>query len=549
MPDLPPDALSALSVSQRAAVTSDADVALQILAGPGSGKTRVLTTRVAWLLAGADRRAPIAPGRCVVVTFTNKAAREMRRRLCTLLGEETTERIVLGTFHATCARYLRRAGRTVGVPSNFTIADVDDVKRMVRDILDALRDTVRAHGVSVKAEEVISAISAAKSRGLSAAQFRAHEAARAGTTGDARMVVAAAYSEYERRMCASDALDFDDLLLHGVRLFRERPQLAQRIDHVLVDEFQDTNAVQYELMRLMAACGRVSVVGDPDQSIYSWRNADVTNIDRMLSTYPTLRRVVLEENFRSTASILDAAAKVMQQDTLRIDKGLYTAHAKGTSPAFISFRSVDDECAFIALEIERQMHLACGVLNHGDICVLLRFNALSRGVETALQRRGIPYRVMGGAKFFERAEVKDLLAYLSLADNPAYAPAVLRVVNTPRRGVGPKSVAELAAFAEAQCDSLFAGVEKIVGMPPHIRPAFARPALVSGLASFVRVVQTLRRSALEVRFVAACADEQGMRVDDLLHLLLTELDYETYLRKEEDFETRWENVQELISNG
>lgn len=305
---------------------------------------------------------------------------------------------------------------------------------------------------------------------------------------------------------------------------------------MLVDEFQDTNAVQYELMRLLsAASGHVSVVGDPDQSIYSWRNAEVGNLAKMCADFPDVRRVFLEENFRSTQSILDAAIKVMRQDTQRIDKDLHTAQGRGAPVTFHTFASADEEAEYIALEIQRNVELAQPMLTYADVCILLRFNALSRALEAALQRQRIPYRVIGGPKFFDRAEVKDLLAYLLLVDNPAYTPALVRIINVPRRGIGAKTVQDLEALAAQHGLTLHACIEQLVDGNAALG-AGVRASVVQSLQVLVRTLRRLRTAAHE-----------GTPVCDLLQLLVTELDFQTHLRRDDDAESRWQNVQELIS--
>ena len=251
---------------------------------------------------------------------------------------------------------------------------------------------------------------------------------------------------------------------------------------MLVDEFQDTNAVQYELMCLMAsATGHVSVVGDPDQSIYSWRNAEVGNLEKMYSDFPGLHRVLLEENFRSTKAILDASLKLVRQDTERIDKGLFTSKGAGAPVSFRSFPSADLESEYIALEIQRHVLLAQPLLSYSDVCILLRYNALSRSLESALQRLRIPYRVMGGPKFFDRAEVKDLLAYLLLVDNKAYTPALLRIINVPRRGIGAKSIKDLAELAQKHGLAVLDCVDQMVDGNAALS-AGIRPTVLQGLS-------------------------------------------------------------------
>lgn len=399
----------------------------------------------------------------------------------------------------------------------------------MKEVLDASPD------VPLKPEQALAAVSHAKARSRRPEDLR--------RTAD-QAALAEVYAVYQARLRANNALDFDDLLMCGTQLLREHPSVAQHIAHgtsrsltaVLVDEFQDTNAVQYELMRLLsAASGHVSVVGDPDQSIYSWRNAEVGNLAKMCTDFPDVRRVFLEENFRSTQSILDAAIKVMRQDTQRIDKDLHTAQGRGAPVTFHTFASADEEAEYIALEIQRNVDLARPMLTYADVCILLRFNALSRALEAALQRQRIPYRVIGGPKFFDRAEVKDLLAYLLLVDNPAYTPALLRIINVPRRGIGAKTVQDLEALAAQHGLTLHACIEQLVD---------GNAALGAGVrASVVQALQTLVRTLRRLRTAA----HEQTPVCDLLQLLVTELDFQTHLRRDDDAESRWQNVQELIS--
>lgn len=494
-----------LSATQHAAVTSDAARPLQILAGPGSGKTRVLTSRVAWLVR--DSATPIAPERCVVVTFTNRAANEMRARLESMIGADRTRRLVLGTFHAVCVRFLRRWGaRCLGLDPRFTIADTDDARRLLRD-------------VDRDADAALSAISRAKAHGWTPDELRASGTHAPGSPGHAEhLALCRTYAAYQQQLRASHALDFDDLLLLGVRLFREHPELTAHIDHVLVDEFQDTNAVQYELLCRLSP--HVSVVGDPDQSIYSWRHADMRHIERMHLDFPGLHRVLLEENYRSTPQILDAALSVMQQDPLRIPKGLYTALASGPPVVVRACHDADDEALLVARDIRQHARTT----PYAHMSVLLRTTAHSRPFESVFHRLNIPYRLLGGVRFFDRAEVRDLLAYLTLADNPAYTPAVLRVLNVPKRGIGPQSVQMLAAAAQ----------HEQVPLLTHLAHTHAlRPALLRAVRSFVDIAHELH--ALRHAPVA-----------DLLHRVLHLTRYEEHLRQTSDADTRWDHVQELI---
>ena len=495
-----------LSAAQHEAVTSEAARPLQILAGPGSGKTRVLTSRVAHLVR--DSAAPIAPERCVVVTFTNRAANEMRARLETMIGADRTRRLVLGTFHAVCVRFLRRWGTRLGLDPRFTIADTDDARRLLRDVdRDAPVDATLA------------AISRAKAHGWTPDELRASAQHAPGSPAHTEhLALCRTYAAYQQQLRTSHALDFDDLLLLGVRLFREHPELTTHIDHVLVDEFQDTNAVQYELLRRLSR--HVSVVGDPDQSIYSWRHADVRHIERMHLDFPGLHRVLLEENYRSTPQILEAALRVMQQDPHRIPKGLYTALASGPPVSVVACHDADDEALFVAREIRQHARTT----PYAHMSVLLRLTAHSRAFESIFHRLNIPYRLLGGVRFFDRAEVRDLLAYLTLADNPAYTPAVLRVLNVPKRGIGPQSAQQLANAAQhAQ-----------VPLLTHLAHAHAlRPALLRAVRSFVDVVHELHA-------------QRHAPVADLLHRVLHLTRYEEHLRQTSDADARWDHVQELI---
>lgn len=279
-----------------------------------------------------------------------------------------------------------------------------------------------------------------------------------------------------------------------MKLFKKAPKIIAKCRHILVDEFQDTNTTQYELMKLFAqASGGVTVVGDPDQSIYGWRAAEIENLQHMRRDFPGTEAVYLEENYRSTGSILAASLAIVSQDDKRIAKGLYTSHAEGLPVTLKPLPNPSLEASYIAEEIKRQIAYSGGMLNHGDFAILLRYNALSRPIEVALQREGIPNRLMGGHKFFERMEVKDLLAYLQLADNPGFQPAFIRSVNVPKRSMGDKSVQDLLAAARAKKISAMQLAEEIVGGVEQ-----AKAGLKKNLTSFVRVIWKLREMAAEV---------------------------------------------------
>ncbi|KAK8861601.1 hypothetical protein IAR55_002424 [Kwoniella newhampshirensis] len=524
--------LASLNAAQMRAVTASPSIPLQILAGPGSGKTRVLTSRVAYLVQHHGYR----PYEIVAVTFTNKASKEMKKRLQVLLGDKAADALVLGTFHATCAKYLRRYGQLIELPNNFIIADAEDCKKIMSGLLKARKDILDESRISLKEGAVLSEISKAKAKEESPDAMAIRAAHDPSSSTSTTAVIAELYAEYEAALREANSLDFDDLLVFGLKLFRTAPRVLEGCRHILVDEFQDTNTTQYELMKCFAKPhGGVSVVGDPDQSIYGWRSAEVENLNKMNDDFPGVEAIYLEENYRSTGSILSAAHAVVSQDRDRIKKNLYTSHPKSTPVTQKVFSTPVIEASFIAWEIKRLIAYSGGVLGYDDFAILLRYNALSRVIESALQKDSIPNRIVGGHKFFERMEIKDLLAYLQLADNQGFTPAFVRVVNTPKRAIGDKSVADLMAAAKSMKISPMELSERIIDGEPL--PAGLKPALKKNLATFVGAVRKLRRAA-----------ERGTPVGDLIKLVIDKTGYEEYLRtSQQDFDSRWENVQELIS--
>ncbi|SPO21880.1 related to ATP-dependent DNA helicase [Ustilago trichophora] len=543
-----PSYLRALSQSQLAAATHPPTSCLQILAGPGSGKTRVLTSRVAWLVLEPANQ--LKPEDIVVVTFTNKAANEMKMRLVKLIGKERVDNLIIGTFHSVCARYLRKYGRLISLPNNFSIIDSDDAKRMIKAILKEIKPELDKEHMSIKPEQAMSEISKAKAKEIDPIRYRqlADQEAAKGQSKRApignqltasapfKHIMATIYTMYQQQLVDANALDFDDLLVYGVQLFRHQNQVVRNVRHVLVDEFQDTNITQYELMRLVARASQaVSIVGDPDQSIYGWRSAEIGNLDKMTKEFKGTQQARLEENYRSTGAILELALKVVQQDTSRVDKGLYTSHPRGLPVVLKCHGSAQLEAAYIASEVKRIIAHSAGMLNYNDFVILLRFNYLSRALEAELQAKGIDSRMIGGHKFFDRMEVKDLLAYLALADNPGFTPAFIRVVNVPKRGIGEKSVADLLNMAKAEGCKPMELVERLVrgGKNPGIRPNIKK-----GLKDLVEAVDAIRQAA-----------SAGTPVAQLIELLLEKINYENYLKAQslQDYEARWGNVQELIS--
>ncbi|HLH28958.1 MAG TPA: UvrD-helicase domain-containing protein, partial [Acidimicrobiales bacterium] len=410
---------------------------LLVVAGAGSGKTRVLTRRVAHLLATGDA----TPWQILAITFTNKAADEMRNRVAELVGPRAA-RMWVSTFHSACVRILRANADRLGYRGSFTIYDDLDARRLVEIICRELDiDTKR-----LPPRAILGLISQAKSAQQGPAAFRAA----ATSIFDRR--AADVYDLYQQRMVEANAMDFDDLLLNAVRLFTEHPSTLEhyraRFTHVLIDEFQDTNAVQNELAILLAGGHRsICVVGDSDQSVYRFRGADITNILEFEAAFPDATVVTLDQNFRSTQTILDAANAVIANNLGRKPKTLWTEGGAGDQ--IVRYRADDetDEADWVTHEIGR-LHREEG-LRWGDVAVFYRTNAQSRALEESLVRAGVPYRVVGGTRFYDRREVRDVMAYLRVLVNPDDEVSWRRIVNVPKRGVGETSVARLAGWAGA----------------------------------------------------------------------------------------------------
>ena len=440
-PGVDPESLTrGLNDRQREAVTH-AGSPLLILAGAGSGKTRVLTHRIAYLLATGRARA----GEILAITFTNKAAAEMRERAGTLVGDDA-RRMWVSTFHSACVRLLRYEHEAAGLSSSFTIYDAQDSQRLIQMVL-------KAQDVDIKRftpKMVAARISDAKNELIGPARY----AQTAGKDPVSR-IVADAYVEYDKRMRASNALDFDDLIMRTVDLLRENPLIAEhyhrRFRHILVDEYQDTNHAQYVLVRALVGDGKdgvepaeLTVVGDSDQSIYAFRGATIRNIEEFERDFTGARTILLEQNYRSTQNILSAANAVIARNTGRRAKNLWTASGDGALITLDAADSEHDEARFVVGEIDRLADLG---VEWGDIAVFYRTNAQSRALEELLVRQGIPYRVVGGTRFYERREIKDALAYLQIISNPDDTVAARRILNVPKRGIGAKAEEAIAAHA------------------------------------------------------------------------------------------------------
>jgi DNA helicase II / ATP-dependent DNA helicase PcrA len=518
--------LEGLNEPQREAVTHG-EGPLLILAGAGSGKTRVLTHRIAFLVFTDQAQA----GEILAITFTNKAAQEMRGRVEQLLGHGTRG-MWLMTFHAACARMLRADAERLGYTRQFTIYDQADARRLVKRCIEDL-------GVDPKRytpPAILGQISAAKNRLRDAAAYRQQVGSYFEQTA------ADVYERYERDLHRMNAMDFDDLLFRTVsmlELFEEvRERYAQSFRHVLVDEYQDTNHAQYRLLQLLVGGHRnLAVVGDDSQSIYGFRGADVRNILDFQEDFPDARVVKLEQNYRSTQTILSAANAVIANNRGGIAKRLWSALGEGEP---IRVRELEDEYAearFVVGEIERLIDEDPTHPSRAEIAVFYRTNAMSRILEDTLVRREIAYQVIGGTKFYERAEIKDAIAYLSLLANPSDVVSFIRIVNSPRRGIGQTSVGRIVAHAETLEMSVWEAAENPVAVPG------LGTAAQKALARFMDTMRDLRRRVDD--------EEHPIPVGELLEAVLSQVGYIEVLEAERTIEAqgRIENLEQLVQVG
>lgn len=449
-----------------------------ILAGAGSGKTKALTHRIAYLIA----EQAVWPNEILAVTFTNKAAREMRFRLADLLQQDASRRDFMpwmGTFHSICVRLLRMDGSHIGIQPNFVIYDEDDRRSVIKQAMKTLGITDK----QLKASAASSIISTEKNK------LNDPETMLANAKYPYQQMIAEVYAEYEAQRRASGALDFDDLLIEVVRLLRDVPEVRQkwqqRFRHILIDEYQDTNAAQYAIVKLLVNTERnICVVGDDWQSIYSWRGADFTNILNFERDFPGAEVVKLEQNYRSTQAILDAAQQVIAHNKNRTDKMLWTDGKQGSPIQLQAYYSEDEEAAAVADHVDVQVRM--GGRSYDDFAVLYRTNAQSFALERAFRQRFIPVQIIGGMRFLDRAEVKDVLAYLRLAYQPSDVASFLRIVNTPARGIGAVSVEKFLAWQRTS------GMDIVAAMTNAEQTSSitgrARVALVS-LGDMFRIIQ------------------------------------------------------------
>jgi DNA helicase-2/ATP-dependent DNA helicase PcrA len=511
------DLLAKLNPAQRDAVSA-APGAILVVAGPGSGKTRVLTHRIAYLI----REMNVSPWHIMAVTFTNKAAREMEHRIEQLLGGRP-QGLNMGTFHAICARLLRReTDNLTHYQRDFVIFDTADQLQVVKQALAELNIDDKKFPPA----KMLNGISSAKNDLITPDEYMA--------TNYVSEVTRRVYERYQLTLQVNNAMDFDDLLMNAVLLFDERPDILakyqERYSHILVDEFQDTNATQYRLLRQLAGDhNSLFAVGDSDQSIYKWRGADYRNIQNFYRDFPESRTIMLEQNYRSTQLILDAAIEVIRRNRDHIPKKLFTERPGGAQIVLREAYNESDEAATVVNTIESLMLKG---YNGNAFAVMYRTNAQSRAIEEAFVQAGLPYRLVGATQFYQRREIKDVIAYLRVVHNPFDAVSFNRVLNVPTRGIGQQTQAQFAAWAAAQSLQPAEGLVRLATDPDAQHPFSGRAynALYT-FGSLLSAWLTLR---------------ERVSVGDLLDAILEQVNYRAYLEDgTEEGEERWANVMEL----
>ena len=506
------------TMQQQAVFTTEGP--LLILAGAGSGKTTVLVNRIAYIL----QSGLCNPWNILAITFTNKAAGELKDRICAAVPEGGAD-IWAATFHSTCARILRRYGDRIGYSSHFTVYGTDDQKRLIKDISKQL-------GIDDKrtpTKAVISVISKAKDK-MQSPQDMLKQA-----EFDSRKVeIAKIYEIYQARLKTSDAMDFDDLLCNAVELFEQCPDILEfyqrQFKYIMVDEYQDTNKVQYKFVSMLAQKhGNICVVGDDDQSIYKFRGATIENILSFENTFKGAKVIRLEQNYRSTSTILDAANGVISNNTIRKGKTLWTENPKGDKIELHTCDSERDEAMFVAKTI---MDGVADGRKYSDYAVLYRTNAQSNAIEQALSRSGIPHRIIGGHRFYEREEIRDMVAYLQVVNNPHDDVRLSRIINVPKRGIGARTVQVAAEIAAGLGESIYSVIKEADSYPQLSRAASKLKGFVSLIDGFLE------------------AEESGdYTLAELYNLIIEHTNYENYLKLEkENPEVRIENIEELSSN-
>ena len=493
---------------------------LLILAGAGSGKTTVLVNRIAYIL----KSELCKPWQILAITFTNKAAGELKERICNAVPEGGSD-IWAATFHSTCARILRRYGDRIGFTSHFTVYGTDDQKKLVKDILKQLNYDEKMLPV----KRVLNEISKAKDEMLTPQEMLK----RAGYD-NLKQSVAKVYEIYQSRLKTADAMDFDDMLCKTVELFQKCPDILEfyqnQFKYIMVDEYQDTNKVQYKFVSMLAAkYGNICVVGDDDQSIYKFRGATIENILSFENTFKGAKMIRLEQNYRSTQNILNAANGVISNNTMRKGKTLWTENAVGDKIEVHTSDSERDEAQFIAKTI---LDGVADGRKFSDFAILYRMNAQSNSIEQALSRSGIPHRVIGGRRFYDREEIRDMVAYLQVINNPHDDVRLGRIINVPKRGIGATTLEKASEIAAGLGESIYSVIKDA-----DVYPQLSRAA--TKLKSFVALIDGLME-----------AEQSGdYSLVELYNLILEHTDYEKYLKTEKDNpDVRIENIEELSSN-
>ena len=493
---------------------------LLILAGAGSGKTTVLVNRIAYILQSELCK----PWQILAITFTNKAAGELKERICNAVPEGGSD-IWAATFHSSCARILRRYGDRIGFTSHFTVYGTDDQKKLVKDILKQLNYDEKMLPV----KRVLNEISKAKDEMLTPQEMLK----RAGYD-NLKQSVAKVYEIYQSRLKTADAMDFDDMLCKTVELFQKCPDILEfyqnQFKYIMVDEYQDTNKVQYKFVSMLAAkYGNICVVGDDDQSIYKFRGATIENILSFENTFKGAKMIRLEQNYRSTQNILNAANGVISNNTMRKGKTLWTENAVGDKIEVHTSDSERDEAQFIAKTI---LDGVADGRKFSDFAILYRMNAQSNSIEQALSRSGIPHRVIGGRRFYDREEIRDMVAYLQVINNPHDDVRLGRIINVPKRGIGATTLEKASEIAAGLGESIYSVIKDA-----DVYPQLSRAA--TKLKSFVALIDGLME-----------AEQSGdYSLAELYNLILEHTDYEKYLKTEKDNpDVRIENIEELSSN-
>ncbi len=493
---------------------------LLILAGAGSGKTTVLVNRIAYIL----KSELCKPWQILAITFTNKAAGELKERICNAVPEGGSD-IWAATFHSTCARILRRYGDRIGFTSHFTVYGTDDQKKLVKDILKQLNYDEKMLPV----KRVLNEISKAKDEMLTPQEMLK----RAGYD-NLKQSVAKVYEIYQSRLKTADAMDFDDMLCKTVELFQNCPDILEfyqnQFKYIMVDEYQDTNKVQYKFVSMLAAkYGNICVVGDDDQSIYKFRGATIENILSFENTFKGAKMIRLEQNYRSTQNILNAANGVISNNTMRKGKTLWTENAVGDKIEVHTSDSERDEAQFIAKTI---LDGVADGRKFSDFAILYRMNAQSNSIEQALSRSGIPHHVIGGRRFYDREEIRDMVAYLQVINNPHDDVRLGRIINVPKRGIGATTLEKASEIAAGLGESIYSVIKDA-----DVYPQLSRAA--TKLKSFVALIDGLME-----------AEQSGdYSLAELYNLILEHTDYEKYLKTEKDNpDVRIENIEELSSN-